>query len=167
MRTAGALLGNSLLYFASLLLLGCQHDPWANRFVTAELSDKEVAGTYVIDSDSQRRRIALPMTNSILPISASARIVLSNDHKAEFVNVPEEYEGKTPCSVTGHGSWSLGKNDRYSVISARIYNDGMNSPCKGDFGYELLLYGKKPPYKLRINIGAPDPGDALQFEKQQ
>jgi len=51
-------------------------------------------------------------------------------------------------------------------VIASIVNEEPNSPCKGDFGYELMLYGKKPPYKLHITIGDPDSGDAVQFEKQ-
>ena len=167
MRSARPLLRNSLLHVVSLVLVGCQHDPWANRFVMARVSEKEVAGAYVVDADSQKRRIKLPLGDSVLPISASAKIVLSNDHSAQFVNVPEDYQGTKSCSVTGHGSWSLGKNDSFLVVRARIYNEETNSPCKGDFGYELMLYGKKPPYKLHTTIGDPDSGDAVQFEKQQ
>jgi len=44
-------------------------------------------------------------------------------------------------------------------------NEEPNSPCKGDFGYELQLYGKRPPYKLPITIADPDSGDVVQFEK--
>ena len=166
MRIAPPLLRRSLLYLPLVLLLGCQHDPWANRFATAQPSEKEVAGTYAVDAASLKRRINLPMTNSVLPIDASARIVLSNDHTAAFVNVPEDYQGAKPCSVTGRGSWTLGKNGSFSVVKARISNEETNSPCEGDFGYELMLYGKKSPYKLHVTIGDPDHGYAVQFEKQ-
>jgi hypothetical protein len=37
--------------------------------------------------------------------------------------------------------------------------------CGAAYGEELMLYGKKPPFKLHITIGDPDSGDALQFEK--
>jgi putative transposon-encoded protein len=149
------------------MLVGCQHDPWADRFVTAQLSEQEVAGAYLVDADSQKRQIKLPMSNSVLPIGASAKIVLSKDHTAQFVNVPEDYQGTKSCLVTEHGSWSLGKNDSFLVVSARIYNEETNSPCKGDFVHELMLYGTKPPYKLHATIGDPDSGDAVQFEKRQ
>jgi hypothetical protein len=155
-----------LLCLTSLLVVGCQHDPWADRFLTAQPSEKEVAGTYVVDADSQKRPITLPMSNGVFPVSPSARISLSSDHKAEFFNVPEDYFGK-PCSVTGRGSWSLEKNDSFSVVRAKIINEEANSLCKGEFGYELMLYGKKPPYKLHITISDPDSGDVVQFEKQQ
>jgi putative transposon-encoded protein len=167
MRTVRQLLCNSLFYVVSLMLVGCQHDPWADRFVTAQLSEQEVAGAYLVDADSQKRQIKLPMSNSVLPIGASAKIVLSKDHTAQFVNVPEDYQGTKSCLVTEHGSWSLGKNDSFLVVSARIYNEETNSPCKGDFVHELMLYGTKPPYKLHATIGDPDSGDAVQFEKRQ
>jgi len=99
-------------------------------------------------------------------VDHSARIVLSSDHKAEFVHVPEDYLGKAACSVTGRGSWLLGKNDSFSVVRVSIVNEEPNSPCKWDFAYELMLYGRKSPYKLHITIGDPDSGDAVQSEKQ-
>ncbi len=151
---------------SSVLLVGCQYDPWADRFLTAEPAEKDVAGTYVIDVDSQKRTIKLALRNDAFPIDHSARIVLSSDHKAEFIHVPEDYRGEVACSVTGRGSWLLGKNDSFSVVRASIVNVEPNSPCKGDFAYELMLYGKKLPYKLQITIGDPDSGDAVQFEKE-
>ncbi len=160
-------LSKLLPYTALLLLVGCQYDPWADRFVTNQVSEKDVVGTYVIDADSQKRQIKLPMTSDVFPVNLSAKIVLLTDHSAEFVYVPEDYQGTKPCSVSGRGSWSLGKNDNFSVVRVNIYNADTNSLCKGDFAYEVMLYGKNPPYKLHITIGDPDSGYAVQFEKQQ
>jgi hypothetical protein len=157
-----------MLVVSLVLLVGCQYDPWADRFLTAQPSEQNVAGTYVIDADSQKRNIKLPLAqnNGTVPIDASAQIVLSGDHEAQFIHVPEDYRGKDACSVTGRGSWQLDKNNNFSVVRASIVNEEPNSPCKGDFAYELMLYGKRSPYKLHITIGDPDSGDAVQFEKQ-
>jgi len=149
------------------LLVGCQYDPWADRFLTGEPAEKDVSGTYVVDADSQKRSIRLPTGMGVFAIDHSARVVLLGDHKAEFFHVPEDYRGEAACSVTGRGSWVLGKSNSFSVVRASIVNDEPNSPCKGDFAYELMLSGKQPPYKLHITIGDPDSGDAVQFEKQQ
>jgi hypothetical protein len=149
-----------------VLLVGCQYDPWSDRFLTAEPTEKDVAGTYLVDAASQKRIIKIPLSKETLPIDHTARIVLSSDHKAEFTHVPEEYLGEAACTVTGQGAWRLGKNDSFSVVRVNIANVERNSPCKGDFGYELMLYGKKSPYKLHITIGDPDSGDVVQFEKQ-
>jgi len=146
-------------------LVGCQYDPWADRFLTAQPAERDVAGTYVIDADSQKRNIKVPMSKAPFPVDHSAQIVLSGNHKAEFVHVPEEDRGEAVCSVTGRGSWRLAKNGSFSVVRASIFNAERNSSCKGDFEYELMLYGGKPPYKLHISIGDPDSGDAVQFEK--
>jgi len=156
-----------MLVLSLVLLVGCQHDPWADRFLTFQPSEEDVAGTYVIDADSQKRNIKLPQNNGTFPIGHSAQIVLSGDHNAQFIHVPEDYRGEVACSVTGRGSWHLGKNDSFSVVRASIVNEEPNSPCKGDFAYELMLYGKRSPYKLHITIGDPDSGDAVQFEKQR
>ena len=98
-----------------MLLTGCQYNPWAARFLTAQPSEQDVVGTYVIDADSQKRGIKLPQSNGIFPIDHSAQIVLSGDHKAQFIHVPEDYRGGAGCSVTGRGSWSLGKNDSFQL----------------------------------------------------
>ena len=149
-----------------VLLAGCQYDPWADRFLTVQPVEKDVVGAYVIDAESQKRDIELPMHHGRVTVNHSAEIVLSADHKAWFTHVPEDYLGQAACSITGQGSWRLTKNDSYAVVIASIVNEEPNSPCKGNFGYELMLYGKKPPYKLHITIGDPYSGDAVQFEKQ-
>jgi hypothetical protein len=156
----------AILLLSSLLLIGCQYDPWADRFLTGQPNDRDIAGTYTIDAASSKREITLPMSKDVFPVNALAKIVLSHDHRAEFVRVPYDHFAKQPCSVTGRGSWELGKNGGFSVVRASIVNEESNSLCKGDFAYELMLYGKKPPYKLHITIGDPDSGDAVQFEKQ-
>jgi hypothetical protein len=103
-----------------MLLVGCQYDPWADRFLTSQPSEQDVAGTYVIDADSQKRNIKLAQNNGTFPIDHSAKIVLSGDHKAQFIHVPEDYRGEAACSVTGRGSWHLGKNDSFSVVRETI-----------------------------------------------
>ena len=67
----------------------------------------------------------------------------------------------------GAGFVEFRQERQLSVVRASIVNEEPNSPCKGDFAYELMLYGKKSPYKLHITIGDPDSGDAVQFERQQ
>ena len=119
------------------------------------------------DADSQRREIRFG--SDTFPINKTASIVLSPDHKAAFYRVPEDYFDrgfKAACSITGNGSWSIGKNDNFTVVIASITNAEPNSPCKGEFAYELFVYGKEPPYRLHITIGDPDSGDAIQFEKR-
>jgi hypothetical protein len=148
-----------------LLISGCQYDPWANGFVIKAAADRDLVGAYAVDADSQKRTIHFPRASSIFPVNAEARIVLSADHTVEFVRVPGVHPFTTPCSITGRGDWHTGKNGPYTVVYGNILNTEPDSPCKGDYGYELNLYGKKPPYKLNITIGDPDQGDAVQFER--
>lgn len=155
----------AILVLTIVSLTGCQYDPWADKFLTAQPALKDVSGTYLIDSDSQKRTIKIGLHNSTFPVDPSARIILSPNHEAEFIHVPELFRGEAPCSVTGRGSWHVQAFDSYFVVWASIYSKE-NSPCKGDTTYEVMLYGRKPPYKLHITIGDPDSGDAVQFEKQ-
>lgn len=61
----------------------------------------------------------------------------------------------------------MGKSAGYYFLLVRIQNEEADSPCRGDFGYQVMLYGKKPPYKLHQIIDDPDLGEAVQFEKRQ
>lgn len=98
-----------------------------------------------------------------------AHISLSADHKAEFFNVPQDIDGLV-CSVTGRGTWRLGKNDSYITVRTQIADEEQNNGCRevftARFEQELNLYGTKPPYKLHVTIGDPDSGDAVQFERR-
>ena len=156
-----------ILMVSLMLFVGCQRDPWADGFITFRLPDMYVDGTYFIDADSQKRIIKLRHGDGIFPIDHSAHITLSIDHKAQFFRVPEEDHYGAACSVTGKGAWHFGRNGNYTVIIARIVNEETNSLCKGDFAYQLMLYGKESPYKLHITIGDPDSGDAVQFEHER
>ena len=109
------------------------------------------------------------MSGSPLKINPSARIILSANHRAEFLYVPQGLDGLL-CSVTGRGTWRLGTNDRYITVWTEIADVEGSDRCKdrftARFTEELNLYGKKPPYKLHLTIGDPDSGDAVQFERR-
>jgi len=128
-----------------------------------------VVGSYVVDQASLQQTIKQPMGRSPLKINPSARIVLHADHTAEFSYVPEQLIDGVSCSVTGRGSWRLGKNDSYITVWAFIADEESNNRCKetltAKFAEEFKLYGSKPPYKLHVTIGDPDLGDAVQFER--
>lgn len=148
---------------------GCQYDRWAHGFATRQPAERDVAGLYTVDPASLQRTIKLPMSGSVLKINPSAHILLSQDHKVEFFQVPESIDDELPCSVTGRGTWRLGANDRYIVIWAQIVDEESNSRCRetfSKFGDQLNLYGDKPPYRLHVTIGDPDSGDAVQYERR-
>jgi hypothetical protein len=109
-----------------IVLAGCQYDPWANKFLSGPAADKDVAGTYVIDADSQKREIRLGLKRTVLPINRSARIVLSGDHRAEFIGVPEDLDEKL-CSVTGRGSWRVIRSSNFTRVIVVITNDDPTS----------------------------------------
>ena len=107
------------------------------------------------------------MSGDLLAVQPSAAIVLSSDHSAEFSSVPADHDGKEPYSVTGQGSWSIAQNSgRYFSVYVRIHNKELNSPCGTEFNSPLLLYGRRPPYKLHQVIDDPDLGLVVQFERK-
>jgi hypothetical protein len=157
-----------VLVISALTLFGCQYDPWANGYLTTPPSEMDIVGKYAPDAASLKRSIKLPMTGELLAVQPSAAIVLSNDHSAQFNSVPADHDGKEVCSVTGQGSWSIVKNSgRYYSVYVRIHNRESKSPCGTEFNWPLLLYGKRPPYKLHQVIDDPDLGLAVQFEKKK
>ncbi len=151
------------------LLVGCQHDPWADQFLKSQPANGDLVGTYRVDSDTLARRISIPMSTKTLSISQDEEIVLSADHKAQFLHVPEIHEpAMQTCVVSGAGSWDLGRNDAYFVVNVQIQpqnNPRLVDGCEPTYYGQLMLYGKKPPYKLHITIGDPDSGDAMQFKR--
>jgi hypothetical protein len=149
-------------------LSGCQYDPWADGFLTSQASEKDLVGTYRVNSDTLTRHILIPMTTTELPISGDAEIVLSADHKATFFHVSAvDYGANKACVISGTGTWQQIVT-RFAFVSAQIQrtdNPSSGDSCGREYNEELNLYGKKPPYKLLITIGDPDSGDVLQFEK--
>src|SRR5260370_14204934 len=53
---------SAVLMLSSVLLVGCQYDPWADRFLTAEPAEKDVAGAHLVDVGSEKKttQLALP-----------------------------------------------------------------------------------------------------------
>ncbi|HEX4005582.1 MAG TPA: hypothetical protein VHX60_05380 [Acidobacteriaceae bacterium] len=154
--------------FAVIGLAGCQYDPWAGKFLKRQPVEGDVVGWYAVDQASLHRTIKLP-SGSRLTVDSSSHILLSADHTAEFLSVPEELDNGFSCSVTGRGTWSLGKNDSYFVIRVEISDEESNGRCRDTFtanyGEEINLYGESPPYRLHVTIGDPDSGDAVQFAR--
>jgi hypothetical protein len=150
-------------------LVGCQHDPWADRFLKNHPAEGELVGTYRIDSETLARRVSIPISTKTLTVSRDAEIVLSANHEVQFMQVPEiDQRATQTCVINGSGSWQLSRNDDYAVVNVQIqrkdYGPSMDG-CGPTYYGQLMLYGRKSPYKLHITIGDPDSGDAMQFEK--
>src|SRR5215831_9145278 len=136
-----------------LCLADCQYDPWASGFVTTQPPDKDIIGTYKVDSDSLHGGISIPATLKPFAVSPDAKIILSADYKAQFVNVPETDDtGSGICVISGTGSWQPYQG-RYFIVFVQIHRNGFRNSadgCQQKYDGELTLYGKKPPYKLTV-----------------
>jgi hypothetical protein len=167
-----SLLHRSLSVLAVVLICslgGCQYDRWASGFLKNQADEKDLSGTYRVDADTLTRHISIPMTTTELSISRDAEIVLSTDRTAKFLNVPDiDDRTRKPCIISGAGTWQQNRNSNYVQINVEILRTDASSSTDGcglKYYEALMLFGKKPPYKLHITIGDPDSGDALQFEK--
>jgi hypothetical protein len=146
---------------------GCQHDPWAAGFLTHQPQERDLVDRYRVDSQTLARDISIS-TGKVF-IDRNSEIVLSGDHQAQFLRIPEiSPTAALSCLVDGSGSWALGRNDPYFVVDVHIQRNGVrgSADCREQMYYkQLMIYGKNAPYKLHLTILDPDSGDALQFEK--
>ncbi len=139
-----------------VILEGCQHDPWADRFLTRQASEQDV-GLYVVDQASRQRTIKQPMSRSPLKINPSARIVLHADHSAEFSYVPEQLIDGVSCSASdGRGSWRLGRTIAISPCGRSLPTSSptiaARRPWQRNSRRNSNCMPSKPPYKLHVTL---------------
>jgi hypothetical protein len=67
-------------------------------------------------------------------------------------------------SVSGRGTWELeSTHSGYGVI----FNiaDGGTMPKSLYSGTSILIKGRKPPYRIEVQLGDPDSRESITFEK--
>ena len=163
------------------LLLGCQHDPYADWFVKKQVSDEAILGTYRVTDDTVTHFATTKITflpGGKLPVGPDAKIVLTGDHKIYFSAVPWDALSGQVCVLSGAGAWRLARKDEFASLQVSLDENhaGRKSPGCPDraFGFYINLlddsllpwhsHGKYP--LLHLSIGDPDSGDALQFQRE-
>lgn len=171
----------SWCFAAVLFLCGCQHDPYADWFVTKSIPDNTLLGSYHITAETLEHfaRADLPsLQGHRLPLSRDAKIVLAADHKISVSQVAIDWldaQRHHVCVLNSTGTWKVAKHQEFTAVNVtleHLQSPGQGCPDRGlGFGLELFDDSIMPWHSaakyplLHLSIGDPDSGDALQFEK--
>ena len=167
-----------LVMLVMLTITGCQHDPYADWFVTKDVAGNVLAGSYHVTPETIERFSNKEMPfipGGRLPISREARIVLNSNHKVSLANIPIDWVKPALCILNGNGDWKVDKREDYTIVFVTLtaaYASPAGCP-NGQFGFALELFDDSALHPrsrtkyplLHLTIGDPDSGDALQFEK--
>jgi hypothetical protein len=148
----------------TLVLHGCQYNPYAHTFTTEKPNSGDVVGRYLLKDQT------------IVPGGVSAmrgrpcEVVLAGDGSFTATNVPPPFEFGTPAItsldslVSGSGTW------RFEIL-------GTVDDTKDHWGIRLgslekpLTYagltGDKRPYGLIFTVGDPDAGTVMILHRSE
>jgi hypothetical protein len=134
------------------LSTGCQYNPYASDFTKKYPNERDLIGTYHLESDP------------------TVRIVLNADKTLTYEKLPDSVfyfnsESSQGKSFTGRGTWTIAKHQEWWELYARVDSFPRDSEGGPVFDLGVHLIGEQPPYKLHITLGDPDLGKALQFKK--
>ena len=159
-------------------LCGCQFNPYADWFVTKDVTEKQLVGSYHVTDETVKHCATTEMPfldGRHLPLSRDARITLTSDHKISVSQVPIDLGGPRACMLTASGTWKVSKHQEYTSVHINLAHPQASAPgCpEGEFGFDLELFDDSALPKhsatryplLHLTIGDPDSGDALQFER--
>src|SRR5262245_52110583 len=109
---------------AVLGLCGCQHDPYADWFVTKKVQEKTLVGSYHVTHDTlehfAQRKFSFVQEGQ-LPLSPDAKIIIADDHSITVSQVPIDWspsDGSADrfCVLNAPGTWRLGKQQKFTAV---------------------------------------------------
>jgi hypothetical protein len=157
---------------ASIILLvvflaGCPYDPYTSVYTTKQPNSNDVIGVYVADTNT----LALIAKEGHYS-AVSPSITLSSGGEIIITNIPDWWLasfGKPQGGFdSGCGHWSIQKHQKWWGLSVDFPDTPQFSSLKnkpGGMSTEMMLIGEKPPYKIYLNVGDPDDGRGMQFER--
>ena len=160
---------NKIFWFLILILvISCQYDPYAHKYVTEEPIESEFIGVYVFEKQTVDYKITEfkdTETNSIV----IPKIEIKKDGTYQVVNFPvfENWDPIYTGLITNSGKWNK------TTVSST--SDGMGE-LKSIWGLNLnglpkesknaILMNKKRPHDLLFGFGDPDEGNVMIFKKE-
>lgn len=157
----------TLAIIASVLLAGCQYDPYAHRFTTAQPKEADVAGSYLLTQQT--------ITRDGLSIlrGQTCQLDLRADGSFALTNYPTWSEAFS--ATNGHFVGLISTTGRWSCATVGTVSDGRTS--KEHWGVvfsesgqkleSLSLTGQAPLYGLILTYGDPDAGTVIIFERKK
>ena len=150
-----------------LILAGCQYDPHTAVYTVAEPRPNDLVGTYEPDKDT-----AAFVTKEGHYKSMPPSISLMSNGTVIITNIPDWWLTKfgTPSGGfdSGSGTWTIGKHQRWWALSVSFPSTGQfvsQQHQAGGLSTEMMLIGEKPPYKIYLDVGDPDAGKGMKFER--
>jgi hypothetical protein len=138
---------------ASIVLVGCQYDPFTEVYTTKQPKAEDLVGLYV---PSEETKAFIANEGHYSPAESS--ITLSADGSVSMTNIPDWW--LTPFGESQgrfhsyHGRWTVQKHQDWWVVGVSL-DDAT--------GTEVFLIGEKAPYKIHIILGDPDGGRGMDF----
>ncbi|MGC9367338.1 MAG: hypothetical protein ACP5FK_09920 [bacterium] len=142
-----------------ILLFKCQHDPYADRYLTEKPKKQDVVGFYQLTEQN------ITEENLDFLEGKQSTIELYEDSTYQLVNYPDwmniDEQDSLPELITDSGTWYIDKvgsiyhGDDESEDAWGIRFSGINS---------AHLTNNQPPYGLIFTYGDPDAGDVMIYE---
>src|SRR5437867_4158599 len=149
------------LVLTSMLLSGCQFDPYAHEYTRAKPKEESLVGRYAADDESRnlfQRAFKMDV--------GRCELDLMTDATFELRNVPDCWR-RPDCSgkvETAAGTWKLCQiHEWWSLVLRTQRIDGLAV----DWGSEAMLRGEDVPYLIHFIIGDPDSGRGLALERKR
>jgi hypothetical protein len=155
------------LLIVAMALVGCQYDPFANRYTTRQPDATNVAGRYELAMQT--------VTAQGLAALAGRQcfVELRDDGTFTAANIPPwVIDAPAPnffsTLASGSGTWRIDKVGSLDTGWGKLTPIwGVHLDSKQVKFMPVHLTGKKPPHGLLFGIGDPDAGQALILEKAQ
>ncbi len=150
------------------ILISCQYDPYAHKYLTEEPNESELVGTYVFENQTVNYEI-LEFKNSETKKTVIPKIKIKQNGTYQVINFPvfENWNPTYSGLITNSGKWN-----KATVGSTSSGTDELKS-IWGIYLNELpeesqnaILMNKKHPFKLLFGYGDPDEGNVMIFKKE-
>lgn len=156
-----------LVFFIVVLITGCQYDPYAHLFTTAQPKREDVMGSYVLTQQT--------ITQGALSFLQDRQCLLDLESDGSFTltDYPTWTEPFSPTN--GQFLAVISTTGRWSCDTVGTVSDGRRSQSHWGIRFvdtnskieSLALTGKAPPYGLIMTYGDPDSGQVMILEKKK
>jgi hypothetical protein len=155
------------IFVITLLVAGCQYDPYAHLLTTSEPKQEDVVGSYELTQQN--------IVSGDLEFLQGRRCVLDlhSDGTFSITNYPFWSEAfsmtnsKLKSFISQTGRWSCAEVGGVSDGKTYKRNWGIQFSNTTTNLDSLALTGQAPPYGLIMTYGDPDSGTVMIFERKK
>jgi len=159
------------MFAGTLLLAGCQVDPYYDAYTRKKPNNPDIVGTYILTGQTLNDQSVSNLRTKAGVTASPQTLVIRSDGTFVATNIPQWSEGvpgdwSIKNFKSGSGKWKL---DGGGGVDSRWGLDFSSSNIKlpNIDGMGTCLLGEKPPYQILLNLARdPDQDEAMTFEKQ-